>query len=153
MATVLARPTAEGGQDRWESRISRIRPQSSCLQLRLSQNKAPTPQCLPEAGMAYRHEVRAVTWSPCSEGPELCLHVKLLQSCPNLCDPMGCSLPSSSVHGILQARITDLEEWWPSSRGTSQPRDRTHISCVSCTAGRFFTAGPYGKPCMPYTFT
>ena len=31
----------------------------------------------------------------------LCL---VVQSCPNLCDPMDCSLPSSSVHGILQAR-------------------------------------------------
>ena len=30
---------------------------------------------------------------------------KLLQSCPTLCDPMDCSLPGSSVHGILQARI------------------------------------------------
>ena len=29
----------------------------------------------------------------------------LIQSCPNLCDPMDCSLPGSSVHGILQARI------------------------------------------------
>ena len=31
--------------------------------------------------------------------------VKSLQSCPTLCDPMDCSLPGSSVHGILQARI------------------------------------------------
>ena len=29
------------------------------------------------------------------------------QSCPDLCDPMDCSLPSSSVHGILQARILE----------------------------------------------
>ena len=45
-----------------------------------------------------------------------------LQSCPTLCDAMGCSLPSSSVHGILQARTL---EWvtMPSSRGSSQPRD------------------------------
>ena len=43
----------------------------------------------------------------------------------------GQSLPGSSVHGILQARIL---EWVsvPSSRGSSRPRDRTHISCVSC---------------------
>ena len=34
-----------------------------------------------------------------------CMRAKLLQSCPTLCDPMGCSLPGSSVHGILQARI------------------------------------------------
>ena len=45
---------------------------------------------------------------------------------------MGCSLPGSSVHGILQARML---EWvaMPSSRGSSGPRDRTHLSYVSCT--------------------
>ena len=43
----------------------------------------------------------------------------------------------SSVHGILQGRIL---EWVavPSSRGSSQPRDQTQVSCI---AGRFFTAG------------
>ena len=44
----------------------------------------------------------------------------------SICDPMDRSLPGSSVHGILQARIL---EWvaMPSSRGSSRPRDRTHI--------------------------
>ena len=57
------------------------------------------------------------------------------QSCPTLCDPMDCSPPGSSVHGILPARIL---EWvaMPFSRASSQPRDQTQ---VSCTAGRFFT--------------
>ena len=32
---------------------------------------------------------------------------KLLQSCPTLCDPMNCSLPGSSLHGILQARVLE----------------------------------------------
>ena len=43
----------------------------------------------------------------------------------------GCSLPGSSVHGIFQARIL---EWLAifSSRGSSRPRDQTHISCISC---------------------
>ena len=47
---------------------------------------------------------------------------QLLQSCPTLCDPMDCSMPGSSVHGILWARIL---EWvaMPSFRGSSQPRD------------------------------
>ena len=56
-------------------------------------------------------------------------------SCPTLCDPMGCSPPGFSIHGILQARIL---QWVaiPFSRGTSQPRDRTLVSCL---AGRFFT--------------
>ena len=47
---------------------------------------------------------------------------KSLQSCPTLCDPVDCSLPGSSVRGILQARI--LERFaMPSSRRSSQPRD------------------------------
>ena len=57
------------------------------------------------------------------------------QSCPALCDPMGCSLPGSSVHGILQARLL---EWLPMpfSRGSFWPREWTLVSCI---AGRFFT--------------
>ena len=52
------------------------------------------------------------------------------QSCL-LCDHMDCSPPSSSVRGISQARIL---KWVAISccRGSSQPRDGTHISCVSC---------------------
>ena len=34
-------------------------------------------------------------------------HAKSLQSCPTLCDSMGCSLPGSSVHGIFQARVLE----------------------------------------------
>ena len=70
---------------------------------------------------------------------------KLLQSCLTLCDPMDCNSPSSSVHGILQARIL---EWATthSSRGSFQPRDQTHTFCGSCIAGRFFTTGPLWKP-------
>ena len=62
-----------------------------------------------------------------------------------LCDPMDCSLPGPSVHGILQARIL---QWiaTPSSRASPQPRDRIHVSCVYCWAGGFFTSDPPGKP-------
>ena len=54
---------------------------------------------------------------------------KSLQSCPTLCDTMDCSLPGSSVHGILLARIL---EWvaLPSSRACSWPRDRTYVSYI-----------------------
>ena len=49
------------------------------------------------------------------------------QSCLTLCDPMDCSPRGSSVHGILLARIL---KWVaiPFSRGSSQPRGRTHVS-------------------------
>ena len=67
-----------------------------------------------------------------------CVHAKLLQSHLTLCNPMDCSPPGSSVHGILQARPL---EWvaMPSSRGSSCPRDRTHICYGSCSESRFFT--------------
>ena len=59
---------------------------------------------------------------------------EVAQSCPTLCDPVDCSPPGSSVHGILQARVL---EWVAISfsRGSSRPRDRTQ---VSRTAGRRF---------------
>ena len=66
-----------------------------------------------------------------------CLHEsesEVTQSCWTLWDPMDCSLPGSSLHGILQAKIL---EWVAISlsRGSSQLRDRAR---VSCTAGRCF---------------
>ena len=66
------------------------------------------------------------------------MHGKSLQSCPALCDPMDCSLPGSSVHGILQARIL---EWVAISfsRAPSWPRDQNRISYISSTGSRFFT--------------
>ena len=56
--------------------------------------------------------------------------MKVTQLCPILCDPMD-----YIFHGILQARRL---QWvaYPSSRGSSQPRDQTQVSCI---AGRFFT--------------
>ena len=51
------------------------------------------------------------------------------QLCLNLCDPMDCSPPGFSVHGILQARIL---EWDDISflRVSSWLRDQTHVSCI-----------------------
>ena len=69
----------------------------------------------------------------------LCVYVyesesEVAQSCSTLCDPMDCSLPGSSLHGILQARVL---EWGAISfsRGSSRPRDRTLVSCIP---GRHF---------------
>ena len=63
------------------------------------------------------------------------VYVSVTQSCLTLCDPMDCSPPGSSVHGILQARILE-QVAIPFSRESSWPRDR---NCVSCIADRFFT--------------
>ena len=78
---------------------------------------------------------------------------EVTQSCPTLCDPMNCSPPGSSVHGIFQARIL---EWVAISffRGSSQPRDQTQVSCI---AGRCFNlwvtreAQIYTLPCVKQT--
>ena len=68
-----------------------------------------------------------ITFLPRSES-------EVAQSCPTLCDPVDCSLPGSSLHGILQARIL---EWVAISfsRGSSQPRDRSRVLLI---AGRRF---------------
>ena len=70
--------------------------------------------------------------------------VKWSESCSVMsdsCDPMDSSLPGSSVHGNLQARIL---EWVAISfsRASSQPRNRTQVSCI---AGRFFTNWAMGE--------
>ena len=64
--------------------------------------------------------------------------VLVAQSRLTLCNPIDCSPGSSSVHGIFQASIL---EWVAISfsRGPFRPKDWTHVSCVSYTAGRFFT--------------
>ena len=65
----------------------------------------------------------------------------------NPCDPMDCSPPGSSVHGILQVRTL---KWvaTPSSKGSSQYRN---WSCISYIIGRFFTTEPLGKSQRLYT--
>ena len=61
--------------------------------------------------------------------------IKVSHSCPTLCDPMDCSLPRSSDHGILQASVL---EWVAISfsRESSRPRYRTRVSHI---VGRCFT--------------
>ena len=64
------------------------------------------------------------------------------QSCLTLCNPMDCSLPGSSLHGIFQARVL---EWVAISfsRGSSPSRDRTWVSTFQADA---LTSEPPGKP-------
>ena len=71
--------------------------------------------------------------------------VLVAKLCPTLCDPMDCSPPASSVHGIFQARTL---EWAAisSCRGFSQPRDQTHVSRVPCTGRQALPPAPAGKP-------
>ena len=75
----------------------------------------------------------------CKHG--VCVRAQSLQLCLTLCDPMDCSPPGSSVHGIFQARIL---EWvaMPSFRGSSNLR--IEPACPSLVGG-FFTAALPGK--------
>ena len=66
--------------------------------------------------------------------------VKLL-SRVRLCDPLDCSLPGSSVHGIFQARVLECVAI-SFSRGYSRPRDRTLVSRI---VGRRFTVSYQGS--------
>ena len=71
------------------------------------------------------------------------LEISVARSCPILCEPLDCNPPGTFVHGILQARRL---EWvaMPLSRGSSRPRDGTHISCT----GRqiLYHLSPTGSP-------
>ena len=77
---------------------------------------------------------KAATLRLSQDGWVLSPRVKVAQLCPTLCDPMDCRPPSSSVHGIFQARIL---EWVaiPFSRGSFGPRNQTQF----CFVDRFFT--------------
>ena len=111
----------------WVSKISL----DSCWQVRHS--RKASKWCLMQS------------WCPMC----VCLSARKLPWCPTLCDPMDCNLPGSSVHGILQARIL---EWvvMPSFRGSSQSRDWTQVSDVSCI-GRWFIyhQPPSNHSCPP----
>ena len=69
-------------------------------------------------------------WFPC-----VCVCVLAAQSCPTLCNPVECSPPGSSVHGLLQARILECVAIL-FSRGSSRPGDGILVSQI---ADRFFT--------------
>ena len=70
---------------------------------------------------------------------------EVTQSCLTLCDPIDCSLPGSSVHGIFQAIVL---EWVAISfsRGSAQPRDQTCISPISCIGRWISTTILPGNP-------
>ena len=88
-----------------------------------------TPEGLPTSlGKMERQEQKAVTEAATEALLNACVYLKSV--CLTFCDPMDCSPPGSSVHGILQARILV----WVAlsySGGSSQPWDQTCILCTS----------------------
>ena len=91
--------------------------------------------------------------SPWIGSSEKSVKVKVLvaQWCPTLCNPVDCSLPGSSVHGILQAGIP---EWIaiPFSRGSSQPREATteNSALAVLNACRFLSCSTSFCLCLCY---
>ena len=68
----------------------------------------------------------------------LCICAKSLQSCPNLCNPMDCSPPVFSIHGILQAGILDWVS--PPPRVFLTQGSKPHLLCLPALKSRFFTS-------------
>ena len=110
---------------------------------------SPSPGDLPNPGIEPRSPALQVDSLPAELGgnpkghynQQACSHCACVracmhaharaQSCLTLCKPIDCSPSSSYIYGISQARIL---EWVaiPFSRGSAWPRNRSHISCVSC---------------------
>ena len=81
--------------------------------------------------------------------PDTCkcyMHAQSLQLYPTLCDPMDCS-----PQAPLSMGFSRILEWVAMlfSRGSSPPRDQTHVSFISCIACGFFTSEPLGSPKSP----
>ena len=100
---------------------------------RASSERPPDPsQAIPpvSSGLSFlQASILHVVWK---------VKMSVAQSCPTVCDPINCSLPGSSVHGILEARILEgkKKKKKKNTGVRSQPRDWTR---VSHTAGRVFT--------------
>ena len=73
------------------------------------------------------------------------MHAKSLQSCPTLCNPMHCSSLGSSVYGDSPGKNTGVG-CMPSSRGSSEPRDQTHIFYLLNWQAGSLPLAPPGKP-------
>ena len=86
-----------------------------------------------------------MVFNTCSNVECACMHSVLLPSSPTLCDPINCSPPGSSVHGILQAGIL---EWVaiPFSRGSSDPGIEPASLLYPALADRFFTTSATWEP-------
>ena len=95
---------------------------------------------LKESRMFYKNKTKSKTKT--HDHRHNAAPAQVLQSCPTLCNPMDCSPAGFSGHGILQARVLERVAV-PSSRGSSQSRDQTWVSCI---AGRFFTTELPEKP-------
>ena len=82
---------------------------------------------------------------------EGCMHAKSFQSCVTLYDLLDCSPPGSTVNGILWARLLE-RALMPSSKGSSQLRDQTCVSCLLHWLEGSLPLAPPGKPCLCWCY-
>ena len=96
------------------------------------------------------HEVIDSNWSlhVLAHSP-LCVHTKLPQLCPILCDPMDCSPPGSSVHGIFQARILGVGGHAVLQGDLPDPGIELESLRSPALAGSSLPLVPPGKPHSP----
>ena len=120
----------------------------SFLQHHPSSSSSPSSQTSQKSHLGQRTAENCTEFdsgSQVKKSPGSSLFVRacsVAKLCLTLCRPMDCSPPASPVYRIFQARILG----WVAitlSRGSSQPKDQTHNSCI---AGRFFTTEPPGRP-------
>ena len=103
-----------------------LSPTPDGLELKALRGAQGSPQGNTEANPSISIFSGKVPVRPCG-----CAVLNHLSHYLTLCDPMDYSPLGSSVHRLLQARTL---EWaaFSSSRGSSQPRDQTHVSYISC---------------------
>ena len=151
---LIQRAVEEQGQSRNLSisgnRTSTDRGNESLLQSEGKTDGPETGKWFIFNGRTTYRKLMEEKWFLQNRKPHPLYHVcsKLLQSCLTFCDPMDHSLPDSSVHEILQARIL---EWvtMPSSRGSSWPRDR--ILCLLHWQVDSLPLAPPGKSNLYHT--
>ena len=99
----------------------------------------------------YKYKMVYAPTSNCHAFIAVVVVIYLLSCVWLFCNPMGYSLPGSSVHGILQVRIL---EWVAIafSRGSYWPRVEPSSPASSALAGGFFTTEPLWKP-MSYVYS
>ena len=129
---------------KWDYRVAWAKGPSRHFLVLTSLHKAPL-QSLREARLLPSC-IQFGTWLVVPRLPVIPL-AKSLQS-GLFCNPIDCSPPGSSVHGILQARI---QKWVAisSSRGSSRPGDRTCVSYLLHWQAGSLLVAPYGKPVLP----
>ena len=136
----FARMEAEGEDGQLPGMFVPLRPPQPCLQWEEGSRNWNQKEVGNKETLVQSYSVWGVKEN-CSRDHEIFLKGKhsgrkhccwqVTKSCLTQSDPMDCSPPGSSVHGIFQARILE-QVAIPFPRGSSWCRDWTHVSCVSC---------------------